>query len=133
MKIQLTSIIVDDQAKALTFYTVILGFVKKTEFPAGEFRWLTVVSPDEPNGVELSLEPNQNLAARTYQAALLEQGIPLTAFAVDDIQQEYERLTSLGVEFTSEPTEQGPVITAVFKDTCGNLIMIYQPNSATQT
>jgi catechol 2,3-dioxygenase-like lactoylglutathione lyase family enzyme len=127
MKIQLTSVMVDDQEKALVFYTDILGFVKKTEIPVGEFRWLTVVSPDGPDDIELSLEPAGYPFAKTFQQELFANGIPATAFAVDDIQAEYDRLGALGVEFTSEPTEQGPVITAVFNDTCGNLIQLYQP------
>lgn len=126
MKIKLTSILVDDQAKALAFYTEILGFVKKTDLPLGEFRWLTVVSDEEPDGTELVLEPNANPAARTYQQALVEQGIPLTAFAVDDIQKEYERMKNQGVVFHTEPTAAGPVTIAVFDDTCGNLIQIFQ-------
>ena len=126
MKIKLSSVIVDDQDKALKFYTEVLGFVKKTEFPAGKFKWLTVVSPDGPADVELALEPNENPAARTYQKALFDQGIPLTAFAVEDIQKEYVRMKNLGVLFRSEPTGMGPVTIAVFDDTCGNLIQIYQ-------
>jgi len=117
---------VDDQDKALKFYTEVLGFVKKTEIPVGNFKWLTVVSPEEPNGTELVLEPNQNPAARTFQKALFEQGIPLTAFQVEDIQKEYQRLKKLGVAFKQEPTKMGPVTQAVFDDTCGNLIQIYQ-------
>src|SRR5215212_5981608 len=97
MKIKLTSVLVDNQAKALTFYTEILGFVKKADFPVGEFKWLTVVSPEEPDGTELLLEPNDNPAAKTFQKAIFEQGIPLTAFMVDDIQKEYERMKKLGV------------------------------------
>jgi catechol 2,3-dioxygenase-like lactoylglutathione lyase family enzyme len=126
MKIKLTSVFVDDQDKALKFYTDILGFVKKKDFPVGEFKWLTVVSPEEPDGTELLLEPNNNPAASTYQKALYEQGIPLTAFAVDDIQSEYTRLKALGVVFSKEPTKMGPSTLAVFEDTCGNLIQIYQ-------
>jgi len=126
VKIKLSSVIVDDQDKALKFYTEVLGFVKKTEFPAGKFKWLTVVSPDGPADVELALEPNENPAARTYQKALFDQGIPLTAFAVEDIQKEYVRMKNLGVLFRSEPTGMGPVTIAVFDDTCGNLIQIYQ-------
>jgi len=117
---------VDDQDKALKFYTEILGFVKKTEIPVGQFKWLTVVSPDEPDGTELVLEPNQNPAARTFQQALYKQGIPLTAFQVEDIQNEYQRLKKLGVVFKQEPTQMGPATQAVFDDTCGNLIQIYQ-------
>ena len=126
MKIKLTSVFVDDQEKALRFYIDVLGFVKKQDIPAGEFRWLTVVSPEEPDGIELLLEPNNNPAAKTYQEALFEQGIPLTAFAVDDVQKEYERLRELGILFRNEPAEMGPTISAVFEDTCGNLIQLYQ-------
>jgi len=126
MKIKLASVLVDDQAKALKFYTKILGFVKKRDLPAGEFRWLTVVSPDEPEGTELLLEPDENPAAKAFKKALFEQGIPLTAFAVDDIEKEYERMKKLGVRFTQKPTKMGSVTQAVFDDTCGNLIQIYQ-------
>jgi len=126
MRITLSSIIVDDQQKALDFYTQVLGFVKKTDVPAGEFRWLTVVSPDGPPDVELVLEPNANPVARTYQQALHEAGIPITAFAVDDVRGEFERLRGLGVAFQTEPAQAGPVTLAVFDDTCGNLIQIYQ-------
>ncbi len=126
MKIKLTSLIVDNQDKALTFYTEILGFVKKTEMPAGEFKWLTVVSPDAPDDIELVLEPNNNPAAKTFQEALYKQGIPLTAFNVDDIQKEYNRLTALGVNFRGAPAKAGPATAAIFDDTCGNWIMIYQ-------
>ena len=126
MKIKLTSVFVDDQAKALKFYTEVLGFVKKADFPVGEFKWLTVVSPEEPAGVELLLEPNDNPAARTFQEAIFQQGIPLMAFAVEDIQAEHERLKRLGVVFTMAPAQMGQVTAAVFQDTCGNLIQIYQ-------
>ena len=126
MKIQLTSIFVDDQDKALKFYVDVLGFVKKEDMPVGEFKWLTVVSPEGPDDIELLLEPNDNPAAKTYQQAIFEQGIPHTAFAVDDIHKEYERLKEQGVVFTMEPTESGPAILAVFNDTCGNLIQLYQ-------
>lgn len=126
MKIKLNSVLVDDQDKALKFYTEILGFVKKADFPVGEFKWFTVVSPEEPNGTELVLEPNNNPAARTFQGAIFKQGIPLTAFAVEDIQKEYQRMKKLGVVFTTEPTKAGPATIAVFNDTCGNLIQIYQ-------
>ncbi len=126
MRIELTSIHVDDQAKALAFYTDVLGFVKKTDIPVGEFRWLTVVSPEAPDGVELVLEPNDNPAAQAYQQALVEQGIPCAAFAVDDTQAEYERLKGLGVVFTVEPMQAGPATIAIFDDTCGNLIQINQ-------
>ena len=126
MKIRLSSVYVDDQDEALKFYTEILGFVKKTEIPLGAAKWLTVVSPEEPGGTELLLEPSDNPATKTFKKAVFEQGIPLTAFAVDDIQEEYERLRRLGVRFTMEPTEAGPVTMAVFDDTCGNLIQIFQ-------
>jgi len=126
MKISLTSVIVDDQEKALRFYTEVLGFAKKTEIPAGQYRWLTVVSPDDPDGTELVLEPNANPASKAFQEALVEQGIPLTAFAVDDLQAEYERLLAAGVKFQTEPTAMGDTKVAVFEDTCGNLIQIYE-------
>ncbi|WP_077324699.1 VOC family protein [Virgibacillus siamensis] len=126
MKINITSVFVEDQEKALRFYTDVLGFEKKTDMPAGDFKWLTVVSPEDPDGVELLLEPNDNPAAKTYQEAIYDQGIPTTSFAVDDLHKEYERLTELGVAFTAEPTEMGPVTFAIFDDTCGNLIQISQ-------
>ncbi len=126
MKIKLNSVFVDDQDKALKFYTEILGFVKKTEIPFGECKWLTVVSPEEPDGAELLLEPSNNSAAQTFKKAIFEQGIPLTAFAVDDIQKEYERLENLGVRFSMQPTKTGEAIIAVFDDTCGNFIQLYQ-------
>ena len=124
MRINLTSVLVDDQEKALRFYTDVLGFVKKTEFPVGEHRWLTVVSPEDPDGVELALEPDEHPAAKPFKRALAEDGIPYTSFAVKDVQAEYERLTGLGVTFTQEPTVMGAMTTAVLDDTCGNLIMI---------
>jgi glyoxylase I family protein len=127
MKIKLISIMVDDQDKALRFYTEVLGFVKKTEIPVGEFRWLTVVSPDGHDDVELVLEPNANPAGKVYQEALFAQGIPATAFEVDDIAAEFKRLNARGVVFTKEPVAAGPVTIAVFADTCGNLIQVYQP------
>lgn len=128
MKIKLSSVMVNDQDKALRFYTEVLGFVKKTDIPVGPARWITVVSPEGPDDIELVLEPNGNPASQVYQKALYEQGIPLTAFAVDDVQKEFERLKGLGVTFTMEPTEVGPqTIVAVFDDTCGNLIQIFQP------
>lgn len=129
MKIKLTSIIVDDQDKALKFYTAVLGFVKSKEIPVGEFRWLTVVSPEGHPDVELSLEPNANPAARTFQEALFKQGIPLTAFEVTDIQEEFQRLKAHGVVFSQQPVKTGPLSVAIFSDTCGNLIQIYQPPS----
>ncbi|MFE4634460.1 VOC family protein [Streptomyces sp. NPDC056773] len=125
MKIHLTSVFVDDQAKALRFYTEVLGFVKKHDVPlGGEARWLTVVSPEEPGGTELLLEPAGHPAARTYRDALVGDGIPLAQFAVADVRAEYERLRGLGVRFTQEPMEMGPVTTAVLDDTCGNLIQL---------
>ena len=126
MKIKLTSVFVDDQDKALRFYTEVLGFVKKEDFPVGEFKWLTVVSPEEPDDVELLLEPNDNPAAKSYQKSLFEQGIAQASFAVDNIHKEYERLKRLGVAFMMEPTSAGPTTIAVFDDTCGNWIQIYQ-------
>jgi catechol 2,3-dioxygenase-like lactoylglutathione lyase family enzyme len=126
MKIKLSSIFVDSQDKALQFYTQVLGFIKKADFPVGETKWLTVVSPAEPNGTELLLEPNGNPAAKTYQKAIFEQGIPATAFAVENVQEEYERMKNLGVVFHTEPVKMGEVSVAVFDDTCGNLIQIYQ-------
>jgi catechol 2,3-dioxygenase-like lactoylglutathione lyase family enzyme len=124
MQIRQVILKVDDQDKALAFYTDVLGFQKKTEIPLGEARWLTVVSPDDPDGVELVLEPDAHPAARPFMAALVEDGIPYTSFAVEDVQAEFERLRGLGVRFTQEPTEMGPVTTAVLDDTCGNLIQI---------
>ncbi|MFI1753648.1 VOC family protein [Streptomyces sp. NPDC020571] len=125
MKIRLTSLFVDDQAKALAFYTEVLGFVKKHDVPVGEQdRWLTVVSPDEPGGTELLLEPAGHPAVKPYRDALVEDGIPLAQFAVADVHAEYARMSALGVRFTQEPLEMGPVTTAVFDDTCGNLIQI---------
>jgi catechol 2,3-dioxygenase-like lactoylglutathione lyase family enzyme len=126
MKIKLSSIMVDDQQKALDFYTEKLGFTKKTDIPMGEFRWLTVVSPDEPDGTELVLEPNANPASKDFQAALYEQGIPQTALESEDVQADYERLTGLGVTFRSEPADMGGTLVAMFDDTCGNFIQIYQ-------
>jgi catechol 2,3-dioxygenase-like lactoylglutathione lyase family enzyme len=126
MRINITSVLVDDQDKALRFYTEVLGFVKKTEIPLGEARWLTVVAPDQPNGTELLLEPDEHPAARPFKEALVSDGIPFTSFAVDNVQQEFERLRALGVQFTQEPAQMGAVTTAVFDDTCGNLIQIAQ-------
>jgi len=126
MRINLTSVLVDDQEKALRFYTEVLGFVKKTEVPMGRFKWLTVVSADGPKEIELFLEPNENPAAMTFQKAMREQGIPLASFAVDDIRKEFERMKKLGVVFRREPISMGPVTIAVFEDTCGNLIQIAQ-------
>ena len=126
MRIVVMSVLVDDQEKALRFYTETLGFVKKTDVPAGDARWITVVSPDNPNGTELLLEPDAHPAIRPMKSALVEDGIPWTSFAVDDVRAEFERLTGLGVRFTQEPLDMGPVTTAVFDDTCGNLIQIAQ-------
>ena len=126
MKITVSSLFVDDQEKALRFYTEILGFLKKTDIPMGEFKWLTVVSPEAPEGTELLLEPNDNPAAKTFQKAIYDQGIPATTFAVKDVRREYERLKSLGVAFDMEPTRAGPVTVAVFDDTCGNRIQIHE-------
>jgi catechol 2,3-dioxygenase-like lactoylglutathione lyase family enzyme len=124
MKITLTSVLVDDQTKALDFYTDVLGFEKKNDVPLGEHRWLTVVSTDDPDGVELVLEPDEHPAAKPFKAALVDDGIPFTSFGVDDVEREYERLRELGVRFTQEPAAMGPVTTAVLDDTCGNLIQI---------
>jgi predicted enzyme related to lactoylglutathione lyase len=126
MKICVTSVPVEDQDKALAFYTNVLGFVKKTEVPLGEHKWLTVVSPQEQSGVELLLEPMAFEPAKQYQTALKEAGIPWTSFSVEDIHQEYERLSSLGVEFSFAPREAGNVIIAVLDDTCGNYIQLMQ-------
>ncbi|WP_198535452.1 VOC family protein [Streptomyces caatingaensis] len=126
MSIHVTSVFVDDQEKALDFYTDKLGFEKKTDIPMGEARWLTVVSPAARDGVELLLEPDAHPVARQYKEGLVADGIPATSFAVDDIHAEHERLTGLGVEFTQPPTAMGPVTTAVLDDTCGNLIQLTQ-------
>lgn len=127
MKIKLCSIIVENQDRALAFYTEVLGFKKSKDIPVGEFRWITVVSPEGHPDVELVLEPNANPAGKTFQEALFAQGIPLTAFEVDDIESETRRLKQAGVKFTMDPTAMGPVKLAIFADTCGNLIQIYQP------
>jgi len=124
MKIVLTSVFVDDQEKALQFYTNVLGFVKKAEVPLGQHRWLTVVSPDDPNGTELLLEPDEHPAVGPFKRALAEDGIPVASFAVPDVRAEYDRLRAAGVQFTQPPTQMGPVMTAVLDDTCGNLIQI---------
>ena len=127
MRITLTSVLVDDQDRALRFYTEVLGFRAKTEIPLGAHRWLTVVSPEDPDGVELVLEPDEHPAARPFKEALVRDGIPYTSFAVEDVRREFERLSALGVRFTQEPVDLGPVTTAVLDDTCGNLIQIAQP------
>jgi catechol 2,3-dioxygenase-like lactoylglutathione lyase family enzyme len=124
VRINLASVLVDDQDKAFRFYTEILGFVKKTDVPVGEARWLTVVSPDDPGGTELLLEPDRHPAAKPFKQALVDDGIPYTSFAVDDVKAEYDRLRALGVRFTQEPLEMESVTTAVLDDTCGNLIQI---------
>jgi catechol 2,3-dioxygenase-like lactoylglutathione lyase family enzyme len=124
MRINLTSVLVDDQDKALRFYTEVLGFKEKHDIPMGEHRWITVVSPEDPEGTEIVLEPDQHPAAKPFKEALVADGIPFTSFAVDDVPAEFERLRGLGVRFTQEPTDMGPVITAVLDDTCGNLIQI---------
>ena len=126
MKIKLTSIHVDDQAKALRFYTEVLGFVKKNDVSAGEYRWLTVVSPEEPEGTELLLEPNDNPAAKTYQQALFEQQIPAAMFFTDDVKADFERIKANGGNFTMEPTDVTASIIAQLDDTCGNLIQLTQ-------
>jgi len=124
VRITLTSVFVDDQEKALRFYTDVLGFVAKNDVPMGEHRWLTVVSPDQPDGIELVLEPDEHPAARAYKQGLVADGIPYNSFSVSDVQAEYDRLTGLGVRFTQPPTQRGPVTTAVLDDTCGNLLQI---------
>ncbi|HEY3593889.1 MAG TPA: VOC family protein [Polyangiaceae bacterium] len=127
MRIKLTSIMVDDQEKALRFYTDVLGFQKKHEIPVGEYKWITVVSPEGHDDVQLSLEPNANPAGKVFQQAMFAQGIPVAAFEVTNIAAEYERLRARGVAFTMEPTQMGPITAAIFSDSCGNLIQIYQP------
>jgi catechol 2,3-dioxygenase-like lactoylglutathione lyase family enzyme len=128
MKIELTSVYVDDQDKALRFYTEILGFEKKLDFPVGEYRWLTVVSPTQPDGPQLLLEPDAHRAVKPFKEALVDDGIPFTSFTVDDVEAEHERLRDLGVRFTLPPTDLGTATTAVFEDTCGNLIAIAHPH-----
>jgi catechol 2,3-dioxygenase-like lactoylglutathione lyase family enzyme len=124
MRVNVMSVMVDDQRKALRFYTEVLGFVKKREIPLGQHAWLTVVAPDQPDGTEVSLEPDEHPAARPFKEALTADGIPWTSFEVDDVAAEHERLVDLGVTFTQPPTDMGQVVTAVFDDTCGNLIQI---------
>ena len=128
MRILFASVFVDDQDKALKFYTEKLGFIKKADVSAGEYRWLTVVSPEDPNGVELLLEPSENPAAKTYKNTIFNEGIPAASFGVDNVEKEYERLKSLGVKFTMEPMNTGPATIARFDDTCGNLIQIQKLN-----
>jgi catechol 2,3-dioxygenase-like lactoylglutathione lyase family enzyme len=126
MRIYVTSVLVDDQLKALDFYTRVLGFKVKHDIAMGEHRWLTVVSPENPEGTELLLEPSEHPAAKPFKTALVEDGIPATSFQVDDIDSEYERLVSLGVSFTQKPMDAGPVRMVVLDDTCGNLIQLIQ-------
>lgn len=130
MRIYVTSVFVDDQPKALKFYTEVLGFRKKRDIPLGEASWLTVVSPEAPDGTELLLEPDGHPAVRPYKQALVEDGIPAASFAVDDVAAEHARLSALGVRFTQAPLDMGPVVTAVLDDTCGNLIQIVQMKEA---
>ena len=129
MRIKLTSIMVDDQEKALRFYTDVLGFRKCKDIPVGEFRWITGTSPEGPSDLELVLEPNANPAAKVFQEAMFKQRIPLAAFEVGDLPAEFARLSAKGVTFTHPPTAAGPVMIAVFADTCGNLIQLYQPTA----
>ena len=131
MRIKLTSIMVDDQEKALRFYTDVLGFRKKHDIPVGEYRWITVTSPEGPDDVELALEPNANPAGKAFQDAMFSQGIPVAAFEVADLANEFSRLSAEGVAFTKQPKNAGPVALAIYADTCGNLIQVYQP--VTQT
>jgi catechol 2,3-dioxygenase-like lactoylglutathione lyase family enzyme len=126
MRINLTSVLVDGQDKALRFYTEVLGFKQKHDVPMGEHRWITVVSPADPGGTELVLEPDKHPAVKPFKDALVADGIPFTAFAVEDVRAEFDRLRGLGVRFTQEPTDMGPVTTAVLDDTCGNLIQIQE-------
>jgi glyoxylase I family protein len=127
MRIKLASIMVDDQDKAIRFYTEVLGFKKKHDIPVGEYRWITVTSPEGPDDLELALEPNANPAGKTFQEAMFSQGIPVAAFEVTDLTGEFTRLTAKGVAFTRQPVDAGPVTLAVFADSCGNLIQLYQP------
>ena len=127
MRIKLTSVMVEDQAKAQKFYTEVLGFRTKMDVPVGEYRWITVTSPEGPDDLQLALEPNANPAARTFQEAMFGQGIPIAAFEVRDIAAEFERLKKKGVAFTKEPMSAGPVKIAIFADGCGNLIQLYEP------
>ena len=132
MRIKLTSIMVDDQDKALKFYTEVFGFVKKLDIPVGgPYRWITVISPEGPQDLELSLEPNANPVGKAFQEGIFKQGIPATAFEVSDVEAEYQRLSALGVVFTQKPSRQGPITMAICADTCGNLIQLYQPPTAT--
>ena len=129
LRIELTSVLVDDQDRALDFYTRVLGFLPKVDVPIGEYRWITVVSPQAPDGPQLVLEPDAHPAAGPFKAALVADGIPYTSFAVEDVRTETERLRAAGVRFVQEPADMGPVVTAVFDDTCGNLIQITSPSA----
>jgi catechol 2,3-dioxygenase-like lactoylglutathione lyase family enzyme len=129
MKIVVDSIFVPNQDEALKFYTEVLGFKKKSDFPVGKYKWLTVISPEQPDGPELLLEPDDHPAAKAFKKALVQDGIPVRAFGVTNVQEEYERLTGLGVKFTMKPQKMGPVTMAVFDDTCGNLIQIAQKDA----
>ena len=129
-RIDVTSVLVDDQDRALDFYTRVLGFVPKVDIPVGEYRWLTVVSEQAPDGPQLLLEPDAHPAAKPFKAALVADGMPYTTFTVDDVRAEAERLRGLGVRVVQEPAEMGPVVTAVIDDTCGNLIMLSAPTAA---
>ena len=126
MRIHLAHVFVGDQEQALRFYTEVLGFQKKDDVPVGEYRWLTVVSPEDPGGAQLLLEPDAHPAVGPFRSALMDDGIPSTSFAVDSVESEHERLSALGVRFTQPPTDVGSAITAVFDDTCGNLIAVVQ-------
>ncbi len=130
MRITVTSVLVDDQAKALRFYTEVLGFLPKADVPLGEHRWLTVVAPEDPDGVELLLEPDAHPAASPFKRALVADGIPAASFAVCDVRAEFERLRALGARFVREPVDAGPVVVAVLDDTCGNLVQITSPSPA---
>lgn len=130
MRINITAIMADDQKKAVAFYTEVLGFQKKQEIPMGEFIWVTLVSPEQPDGVELSIEPAAHPAVPPFRAALMEDGIPWTSFAVDDLHAEHARLTEAGVRFTQPPVDHGTVMAAVFDDTCGNLIQLTQDKAS---
>ena len=126
MRVTSNSVLVGDQDQALRFYTEVLGFVKKQDIPRGKYRWLTLVSPEGPDDIELTLEPNSNPAAKACQTALYGDGIPLTSFGSTNVQAEYERLTERGVAFRTTPTQAGPTTITVFEDTCGNLIQLHQ-------
>jgi len=126
MRIKLTSVMVDNQDKGLKFYTEVFGFLKKHEIPVGQYRWITVTSPEGRDDLELALEPNANPAGKAFQEAMFKQGIPIAAFEVSDVQGEFKRLKGLGVVFTKEPTQMGPVTIAICADTCGNLVQLYQ-------